>query len=512
MRTIFSRVIIICICLCIAPTAVACGSHVDLARPWVEYSTLIKINIEPTYGNSVFVEALDVGEYEDWLEKNQPDRVYGFPLVRKYRFQGDQEEDKNKYWGNGFDLEIFAEPGSGYEFGHWEGTYVYSRGGEVHSDDYTGRTDNPLPFTTWGLSFELTAHFTPIAGEGGPSEWETPEDPGPPPETADLPLEPEEQDETITEVPIEVLISAVSHTVVDESGCNSQVRINAEATDTTGGNEPIIIVQLYVDGEEDYVWSQDPTEHYQEEIFLGSDCSEVRVLQLIATNGSSQTKTTNKEVTIPPLSTHFTYGFIDSSNGEDCQIQLFVEYQADDLTTPDNLMTNVVVKANGEVWDNSGTLSTDHYENEFMTLVDCGETYTIEVIGADADGNTYTYRETIEIPSPEPPDEPPPPQTTLYAAMAASAQCTSSGPECSCQLSISFDGKDLTGGTYPVTKVILRVNGAVWHDSGSISQTNYHHVEQRTVNCGQTFNLELTVNNTLGQTATSTGSITTPIP
>ena len=35
-------------------------------------------------------------------------------------------------------------------------------------------------------------------------------------------------------------------------------------------------------------------------------------------------------------------------------------------------------------------------ENSFSKLVGCGHIYRIEVIGTDADGNTYTYRETVE--------------------------------------------------------------------------------------------------------------------
>ena len=51
-------------------------------------------------------------------------------------------------------------------------------------------------------------------------------------------------------------------------------------------------------------------------------------------------------------------------------------------------------------------------------------------------------------------------------------------------LSISFDGKDLTVGSYPVTSVMFKVNGDEWHNSGGISQTNYHMVVNRTVDCG----------------------------
>jgi len=63
-----------------------------------------------------------------------------------------------------------------------------------------------------------------------------------------------------------------------------------------------------------------------------------------------------------------------------------------------------------------------------------------------------------------------------------------------------------------VTRVVLRVNGQVWHDSGSVSTTQYHQTVQKTVGCGETFSIAVTVNNSTGQTATSSGSLTTPVP
>jgi len=335
------------------------------------------------------------------------------------------------------------------------------------------------------------------------------------PEAVPQPEEP--QDESPSESLLAVSIEPVSETIEDESGCRSILTIGYGAADLTGGTKPISDVSLSVDGEQLYPWSGSPTDHYQDSILLESGCSEVHVVQVTARNVDDQTVTASSEARVPPLSTHFTYGILDVPGEGECRMQLFIEYEAVDLTTPDSPLTNVVVKANGSVWRDSGAISTDRYADSFSREVGCGHVYLIEVKGTDADGSTYTYRQTVNVPvstPPEPPEPPapPPPQTTLYAASAASAQCTASGPECSCSLSISFDGKDLTGGDYPVTRVVLRVNGQVWHDSGSVSTTQYHQTVQKTVGCGETFSIAVTVNNSIGQTATSSGSLTTPVP
>ncbi|MFC1938893.1 hypothetical protein ACFLWM_01910 [Chloroflexota bacterium] len=455
----------------------------------------------------------------------------------------------NHFYLRDHEVTLTASAAKGYRFDHWES--IALRSGSSNSNPIIIKMDYPKRFVAFFKRVEIGPE---PKGARGSLPWELEEDSKvatglflqeeheritpleeTPPElrlmpwrtskavkaaAGDLPQQPEEaldveDEETeaeVTPTSLKVNLNTISHSIADESGCTTQVRIDTEATDTSGGSKPIVYIQLYVDGEEysstDYYLT--PTEHTQQQYLLASGCSEVRVLQLTATNDSNQTETAAKEIRIPPLSTHFTYDIQDATGEGDCQVRLSINYQAVDLSTPENPITNVVVKANGETWHNSGSISSLQYENSFNKLVGCGQTFRVEVIGTDTDGNTYTYRETINTPEEEPP--PPPPQTTLYSAMAANAQCTAAGPECSCQLSISFNGKDLTNGDYPVTHVVLRVNGQIWHDSGSISTTLYNHVEQRTVNCGETFNIEVTVNNTLGQTVTSTGSLTTPVP
>ncbi len=100
----------------------------------------------------------------------------------------------------------------------------------------------------------------------------------------------------------------------------------------------------------------------------------------------------------------------------------------------------------------------------------------------------------------------------LQASLEAGARSIRDELGCRSTLTISFAGLDLTGGSYPVTNVVLKVNGTVWHDSGSISTTHYQNSVSREVGCGETFAIEVTVTNQIGVTTTATKSITTPIP
>ncbi|MCK4221376.1 MAG: hypothetical protein KAX25_00790, partial [Dehalococcoidia bacterium] len=106
----------------------------------------------------------------------------------------------------------------------------------------------------------------------------------------------------------------------------------------------------------------------------------------------------------------------------------------------------------------------------------------------------------------------PPAKSVLSAAFAASAKSVSDQSGCTSTITISYSAQDLTGGGYLVTSVVLKVNGEVWHDSGSISTEHYQNSVGRQVGCGETFNIEVIATNERGQTVTSSGSITTPTP
>lgn len=111
-----------------------------------------------------------------------------------------------------------------------------------------------------------------------------------------------------------------------------------------------------------------------------------------------------------------------------------------------------------------------------------------------------------------PTDTLPPTQEVLRAEASANAESLRDEKGCSSTLTISYSAQDLTGGSYPVTNVVLMVNGQVWHDSGTTSQVSYQNSVSEQVGCGQTFNIQVTANNKNGQTVIVPGSITTPVP
>jgi len=71
-------------------------------------------------------------------------------------------------------------------------------------------------------------------------------------------------------------------------------------------------------------------------------------------------------------------------------------------------------------------------------------------------------------------------------------------------------GSNLTGDIYPVTTVILRLNGVGVFNSGSISTAYFDHIVEREAYCGETIEIELIAMNLIGLEAIVTETIVTP--
>jgi hypothetical protein len=129
--------------------------------------------------------------------------------------------------------------------------------------------------------------------------------------------------------------------------------------------------------------------------------------------------------------------------------------------------------------------------------------YDYEVIVSDTDTATVMVIPYEEIP---------PVEDVLQVGLEVHAESHSMPPECHSTLSLFFWAEDLTGGDYPVTNLSLMVNGELWHNSGSISTTYYENIVEMPVGCGEFFHIEVMATNEVDLIATSSGSITTPIP
>ena len=103
------------------------------------------------------------------------------------------------------------------------------------------------------------------------------------------------------------------------------------------------------------------------------------------------------------------------------------------------------------------------------------------------------------------------PEDVLYAGFEAHAECTFI-PECAgCIVTIFFWAEDISsGGIYPVTNVVLRLDGGPWFDSGPISTGYFENMVELQAGCGQTIEIELVAMNLIGLEAIATDSITTP--
>ena len=83
---------------------------------------------------------------------------------------------------------------------------------------------------------------------------------------------------------------------------------------------------------------------------------------------------------------------------------------------------------------------------------------------------------------------------------------------CHSLLRIDLNAQDLTEGDIPITSIVLKMRGEVWHSSGPIFQVIYQIVVWHYMDCERVFDIVLTATNQNGQTVTATRSIYTPNP
>jgi PKD repeat protein len=137
--------------------------------------------------------------------------------------------------------------------------------------------------------------------------------------------------------------------------------------------------------------------------------------------------------------------------------------------------------------------------NEVFVSAHCAYDYSVIVYDQDA--------ATVFVIPEEPPVE-----EVLYASFEAYAECTRDQWGCYCDVTIFFWAEDIsTGGDYPVTSVILYINGVPF-DSGPIYTGYYENFIGMEAGCGETIEIEIRAMNLVGMEVVGTDFFTTPIP
>ncbi|MFH1003807.1 MAG: C13 family peptidase [Chloroflexota bacterium] len=181
-----------------------------------------------------------------------------------------------------------------------------------------------------------------------------------------------------------------------------------------------------------------------------------------------------------------------------------------DLTGGDYPITGVTVKLGGYLVLDSGGISLLEYTGTTPKIeVKPGDTVDIEIVALNLAGS-LTAGETITVP--EPP-EPVIKTGQLSIPLGMSAESVGTETECTSSVTVSYSATLSGDFNITVTRVVLKVNGEVWADSGAIATDNYHNSVGRSgLSCGQTFNAEVIVTTSDGETHSNSGSITTPVP
>ncbi len=88
-------------------------------------------------------------------------------------------------------------------------------------------------------------------------------------------------------------------------------------------------------------------------------------------------------------------------DGFGCHSSLSISFEGLDLTGGAHLVTNVVLIVNGEVWHDSGSISTVFYQSSVEWQAGCGEAFDIEVMATNESGQLANSTGSITTPLPQ---------------------------------------------------------------------------------------------------------------
>ena len=174
----------------------------------------------------------------------------------------------------------------------------------------------------------------------------------------------------------------------------------------------------------------------------------------------------------------------------------FDSYGATDLTGGDYPITSVILKIGGVTEQDSGTISTNHYQNSYQTDADCDTTFSVIATNSIGQERTYTGSITSIL--------------VLTGTIEGKAISVIEGESCTSTLYVWYNATDNTG-VAPITNVILNINGGE-EVNLDMSQTEYLGYYSDGAICGETYELEMIATNSNGRTVTATTSVTAPAP
>jgi hypothetical protein len=226
-------------------------------------------------------------------------------------------------------------------------------------------------------------------------------------------------------------------------------------------------------------------------------------------------------------------GYLEVANVESfwsdpytCESFFDVYFEVQDLTGGTYPVTYVGLYIKGLLYDSWETNDMVVERYVYDIAADCGETIDVDLVATNLETDhlpedfegiivgdvTKTWPKTVTMPSPPPPVA----EDVLEVGWDATCECFftvyDSEYECDgCTVTIDFRAEDISSGDiYPVTNVVLKLDGAVAYDSGSISTGYFQHTHlYEEAWCGDTIEIEVIATNSIGQVI-AYGSLTCP--
>ncbi|MFP3897966.1 MAG: hypothetical protein ACLFVD_01430 [Dehalococcoidia bacterium] len=199
------------------------------------------------------------------------------------------------------------------------------------------------------------------------------------------------------------------------------------------------------------------------------------------------------------------------SDPDTCDSFFDIYFEVQDLTGGDYPVTYVGLYINGWLYDSWETADVIVERHIPDIPAECGETIDIALVAMNLVSVEPVVVNTASFTTPMP--SPPSAEEVLRVGFEAYVECAfNQYEECTgCEVTIYFWAEDISSeDTYPVTNVVLRLDGVPSYDSNPISEDLFEYEYEFPAGCGQTIQIEVIATNLIGLEAISAGPLTTP--